>query len=145
MKHYGHKAVRRVEAHMAKAKYAVLLADPRAVGQVHAVKFQSSQMMLFPSENHFELPFSHEGVVLLNFRAQVGFQQRRAMGRQPRRRRLYRSGFSWLADARPLKSCPIPPLTLEWRPAIEAPLGALATARWTRREAGNVRGRNARR
>jgi hypothetical protein len=81
MKHYGHKAVRRVEAHMAKAKYAVLLADPRAVGQVHAVKFQSSQMMLFPSENHFELPFSHEGVVLLNFRAQVGFQQRRAMGR----------------------------------------------------------------
>ena len=82
MRHEGHKAVKRVDQDMVRAKYAVLLADPRAVGERHAMFLNpAAYPYMYESDRHFDLPFAHEGAVLLNFRAQVGFQQRRRMGR----------------------------------------------------------------
>ena len=82
MRYEGHKAVRRVDENMVRAKYAVLLADPRAVGERHAMYLNPAvYQYMYESDGHFDLPFAHEGAVLLNFRAQVGFQQRRRMGR----------------------------------------------------------------
>lgn len=82
MRHEGHKAVKRVDENMVRAKFAVLLADPRAVGERHAMYLNPVvYQYMYESDRHFDLPFAHEGAVLLNFRAQVGFQQRRRMGR----------------------------------------------------------------